>query len=132
METKTLQTSTILIATGGKTRLFRSKSELSSEMRSKMQKAMHGPGAGTILIADQRGRKEILKMLRGEPSVLRSAGPSSIRNRMPAKTERKLIEARTRVTMPKWLRPRWVRALIAFFLPAAIGAGFYALLTAGR
>jgi hypothetical protein len=132
VETKTLQTSTILIATGGRTRLFRSKAELPAEMRSKLKKAMHAPGAGTILIADQRGRKEILKLLRGEPSVLRSAGPSSIRNRMPAKTERRLVQARTTVKMPNWLRPRWVRATIAFLLPAAIGAGFYALLTAGR
>jgi len=112
--------------------VFRSKAEMPAEVRSKMQKALHGPGAGTILIADQRGRKEILKMLRGEPSVLRSAGPASIRNRTPVKPERRLAAARTTVSLPEWLRPRWVRAAIAFFLPAAIGAGFYALLTTGR
>lgn len=132
METKTLQTSTILIASDGRTRLFRSKAELPAEMRSKLQKALQGPGAGTILIADQRGRKEILKMLRGEPSVLRTAGPASIRNRMQPKPALRSAESRTTVTLPNWLRPRWVRAAIAFFLPAAIGAGFYALLSAGR
>lgn len=103
-----------------------------AEVRSQMQRAMHGPGAGTILIADQRGRKEILKMLRGEPSVLRSAGPASIRNRMPVRSETQLPAGRTTVTLPHWLRPRWVRATIAFLLPAALGAGFYALLVSGR
>ncbi len=130
METKTLRTSTILIATEGRTRIYRSRAEMPPELRQKLQKALNSGTAGTVLIADQRGRDEILKLLRGEPSALRGA-PGSVRRRI--KTDASPV---VRATLPAWvllgLRNRWSRAALALLLPAAVGAGFYLLLTAAR
>lgn len=126
MEIKTFRTSTILIAAGGKTRLYKSRSEMKPEMRQTLQRTLNSSMAATILIADQRGRNEILKLLRGEQSALRGAS-GTMRRRL--RTE---PSAPARTALPAWLRNRWTRALIAFLIPAAIGAGFFALLTAAR
>ncbi|MBI2685651.1 MAG: hypothetical protein HYX27_04990 [Acidobacteria bacterium] len=126
MEIKTFRTSTILIATGGKTRLYKSRTEMTPALRQDMQRTLNSPMAATILIADQRGRDEILKLLRGEPSALRG-GPAAARRRI-----RPEPAPAVRAMLPAWLSHRWVRALIAFLLPAAIGAGFYALLVAAH
>jgi hypothetical protein len=115
-----------LIATDETTRLYKSRSDLKPELRQTLQRTLNSSMAATILIADQRGRDEILKLLRGEPSVLRGAA-STIRRRI--KTEPAAI---VRTVLPAWLRNRWARALIAFLAPAAVGAGFYALLTTVR
>ncbi len=126
MEIKTFRTSTILISTDGQTRMYKSRSEMPVETRQEMQRTLNSSMAATILIADQRGREEILKLLRGEPSALRS-NSGSIRRKL-----RPEAPAPSRVLVPVWLRSRWVRALIAFVLPAAIGAGFYALMIAAK
>ncbi len=126
MEIQTFRTSTILIATDGKTRLYKSRSEMTPELRRDLQRTLNSSMAATILIADQRGRDEILKLLRGEPSALRGS-QGTIKRRL--RTE---PAPAVRAVLPGWLRSRWTRALIAFLLPAAVGAGFYALLTAAR
>lgn len=126
MEIKTFRTSTILIATEGKTRLYKSRSEMTPELRQNLQKTLNSSMAATILIADQRGRDEILKLLRGEPSALRGTA-GSIRRRLASDTAPVV-----RTIVPRWLRNRWARALVAFLIPALAGAGFYALLTTVR
>ena len=95
-------------------------------MRQNLQRTLNSSMAATILIADQRGRDEILKLLRGEPSALRGAA-GTMRRRL--RTE---PVAPLRAVLPRWARNRWARGLIAFLLPAAVGAGFYALLTMAR
>jgi hypothetical protein len=127
LEIKTFRTSTILIATDGKTRLYKSRSEMKPELRRSLQQTLNSSMAATILIADQRGRDEILKLLRGEESALRGA-PGTMRRRM--RTE--ATTAKVRTVLPVWLRNRWVRGLVAFLIPAAVGAGFYALLMASH
>lgn len=99
---------------------------MNPELRRSLQQTLNSSMAATILIADQRGRDEILKLLRGERSALRGA-PGTMRRRL--RTE---PSALARTAIPKWLRNRWTRALVAFLIPAAVGAGFYALLTAAR
>ncbi len=106
--------------------MYKSHSEMTPELRRDLQRTLNSPMAATILIADQRGRDEILKLLRGEPSALRSS-QGTIRRRL--RTDPAPV---VRAVLPRWLRSRWTRALIAFLLPAAVGAGFYALLTATR
>lgn len=123
MEIKTFRTSSILIATGGKARVYKSRSEMAPELRQEMQRTLNSPNAATILIADQRGRDEILKLLRGEPSALRGT-TGAMRRRVGAGPVAPL-----RAVLPEWLRRRWARALIAFLIPAAVGAGFYVLLS---
>lgn len=129
MDIQTFRTSTILIATDGKTRLYKSRSEMTPELRQELQKTLDSPLTGTVLIADQRGRDEILKMLRGEPSALRNAG-GQMRRRL--RVEKAPSTPLAGPVVPGWLRSRWVRALIAFLVPAAVGAGFYALLTIAK
>ena len=126
MEIKTFRTSTILIATDGKPRLYKSRAEMTPRMRQNLQRTLNSSMAATILIADQRGRDEILKLLRGEPSALRGAA-GTMRRRL--RTE---PVAPLRAVLPRWARNRWARGLIAFLLPAAVGAGFYALLRMAR
>jgi len=111
--------------------LFKSRSEMPSKLRGRMQKALNSPEAATILIVDRRGRSEVMKLLRGEPSILRTNGPASVRGGASV-TVRRGVKARLTPALPAWLRPRWVRALIAFLLPALAGAGFYALLTSAK
>lgn len=126
MEIKTFRTSTILIATDGKTRLYKSRSEMKPALRRSLQQTLNSSMSATILIADQRGRDEILKLLRGEESALRGAS-SNMRRRL-----RSEARAAVRTRLPEWLRNRWVRGLVAFAIPAALGAGFYALMFASR
>ena len=106
--------------------MFKSRSEMTPELRRDLQRTLNSSMAATILIADQRGRDEILKLLRGEPSVLRGT-QGTMRRRLRTQPAPSI-----RATLPGWLRSRWTRALIAFLVPAAVGAGFYALLLAAR
>ncbi|MBL8237114.1 MAG: hypothetical protein JNM66_06835 [Bryobacterales bacterium] len=126
MEIQTFRTSTILIATDGTTRVYKSRAEMSPDLRRDMQRTLNSSMAATILIADQKGRDEILKLLRGEPSALRGA-QGSVRRQLrtrPAPVVRALL--------PAWLANRWARALVAFLIPAIAGAGLYALLTTAK
>lgn len=138
METRTVRTSTILISSGGQTRLFRSRSDVPVELREKLDESLASSTAATVLIADQKGRDEIMKLLRGEPSVLeKSSGVLSRKARRTAaakaESQRAAEDNKGSISgLPAWLSKRWFRALVAFVLPAIAGALFYALLTSPR
>lgn len=72
MERLTHKTSTVLISTGGRTRVFRSVSDVPPSLRKKLVAATSGPAAATILIADENGRKEILRSIEGTNGALES------------------------------------------------------------
>lgn len=72
MDRLTHKTSTVLIATGGSTRIFRSVADVPPSLRKKLVAATSGPASATILIADENGRKEIVKSLDGGESALES------------------------------------------------------------
>jgi hypothetical protein len=55
------QTSTVLISTGGADLVYRSVEEIPPGLRTRLLKSTGGRNSGTILIADRRGRQEILK-----------------------------------------------------------------------
>jgi len=131
LEIKTFRTSTILIATDGKPRLYKSRTDLPANLRQDLQKTLNSPMAATILIADQRGRDEILKLLRGEPSALRGT-TAGMKRRLKPRSSVTASGPQVRAVLPGWLRNKWARALVAFFIPAAVGAGFYALILAAR
>ncbi len=71
MDRLTLKTSTIFISVGGKTKMFRSVEEVPPGLRRKLQESTSGINAATILIADRKGREEIVKALQGLPSSLK-------------------------------------------------------------
>ncbi len=71
MERLTVKTSTIFISVGSRTKVYRSVDEVPPKLRRKLQETTTGINAATILIADRKGREEIVKALQGLPSGLR-------------------------------------------------------------
>jgi hypothetical protein len=64
MERRVIKTSAIWISHGSKTRVFQSVDEVPPVLRRKLEESTSGPGASTILIADRKGREEILHSFR--------------------------------------------------------------------
>jgi hypothetical protein len=79
MERLTVKTSTIFISAGAKTKVYRSVDDVPPKMRRKLQESTTGLNAATILIADRRGREEIVKALQGLPSSLRPRPGRAVR-----------------------------------------------------
>ncbi len=71
MERLTVKTLTIFISTGMKTKVYRSVDDVPPKMRRRLKESTTGLNAATILIADRKGREEIVKALQGLPSGLR-------------------------------------------------------------
>ena len=67
-----LRTSTILVSVGNKVRIYRSAKQMPEQLRRRLEKTTTGSNSATILIADKRGREEILRAVRG-----RKEGPAS-------------------------------------------------------
>ncbi len=61
------QTSTVLISVGGADLVYRSVDEVPAGLRSQLLKSTNGANSATILIADQRGRKEIARAMKNLP-----------------------------------------------------------------
>lgn len=78
MQKVTLKTSTIFIAKGAETRVYRSVAEIPHNLRQQLEECTNGFNSATILIADRRGREEIRRALTGMPSTLRTRLSSSL------------------------------------------------------
>ena len=109
------QTSTVLISAGGTDLVYRSVEEVPAGLRTQLLKSTNGANSATILIADQRGRKEIAKAMRNLP------GPA----------QRRLIHSilggDTSQTAMRWLTPirRWtIVAIVAAATLAIIALVF--------
>lgn len=61
MEPLTTRCSTILIATGDSLKVYQSLAEVPASLRERLVATTRGGNCATILIADQKGREEILK-----------------------------------------------------------------------
>ena len=72
MSRVTVKTSTIFISVGEKTQVFRSVEDVPLLLRKRLEQSTNGINSATILIADRRGREEILKAIHGLPSSVRS------------------------------------------------------------
>ena len=72
MSRMTLKSSTIFISVGSKTRVYRSVDDVPPPLRKKLEQSTNGIHSATILIADRRGREEIVRAIRGLPTGLRS------------------------------------------------------------
>ena len=78
MNRLTVKTSTIFIAKGGRTQVFRSVDEVPARLRKELEDSTNSFNSATILIADRRGREEIVRALHGLPSSLRTRLASSL------------------------------------------------------
>jgi len=87
------QTSTVLISAGGADLVYRSVEEVPARLRTQLLKSTNGANSATILIADQRGRREIAKAMR----------------KLPGPAQRRLIHSilgsETSQTAMRWLTP---------------------------
>jgi hypothetical protein len=95
-----VQTSVVLISTGGSDLIYRTVEEIPTSLRNKLIRSTNGANSATILIADRRGRREVAKAMRGAP------GPG--RRRLI----RSALGSRA-ATAALWLTPRRKRALLA-------------------
>src|SRR5271154_6484854 len=78
MQRVTVKTSTIFIAKGGRTHVYRSVNEVPPRLRKELEESTNSFNSATILIADRRGREEIVRALNGMPSSLRTRLASSL------------------------------------------------------
>jgi hypothetical protein len=104
-----VQTSIVLISSGGEDLVFRSVDDVPARLRSKLLRSTNGSNSATILIADRRGRKQVAKALRAAPSP----------------TQRRLMHnalTRRAASAAEWLTPPRKRAVLALLI-------FLALLT---
>jgi hypothetical protein len=113
MHRVTVKTSTIFIAKGGKTQVFHSVSEVPARLRKELEDSTNGFNSATILIADRRGREEIIRALNGLPSGLRSRLASSL---TPSPADNASPVPRY-VTAVQFFRRNWAEIL----LPGAVG-----------
>jgi len=67
----TLKCSTIFIAVGEKTRVYKSVDDVPPRLRKRLTESTNGLNSATILIADRNGRDELMKAINGRPSNLR-------------------------------------------------------------
>jgi hypothetical protein len=106
MERVTIKSSTIFISVGGKTSIYRSMDDVPPPLRKKLHQSTNGINAATILIADRRGREEIVRAVQGLPN--------SIRNRIsaPPANEPKSKSAALKMDWRTWLE---------ILLPGAVG-----------
>src|SRR5258708_724387 len=105
----TVKSSTIFIAIGDKTQIFRSVNDVPPRLRKKLEQSTNGINSATILIADRRGRDEIVRAIRGLPSGVRSRFAASLR--------KEAIAEKTLGWRLRGLARNWAEIL----LPAAIG-----------
>jgi hypothetical protein len=119
MATLTARSATIFIASTEGTQVFRSVDEVPAELRRKLIETTSGVNSATILIADKRGREELVRALQGGQSDIRCRLVDTLRSKQP--------EA---VQSSRFASLRSPRAWLEFLLPVAIGASLWFLIDA--
>jgi hypothetical protein len=111
----TLKSSTIFISVGAKTKVYRSVDDVPPKLRKKLEQSTNGINSATILIADRRGREEIMRAIRGLPSNVRSRFSQS------------LSADSVRPSSRRRMRPAILRNWAEILLPGAIGVAVWLL-----
>ncbi|HWF47365.1 MAG TPA: hypothetical protein VG168_10195 [Bryobacteraceae bacterium] len=111
----TAKTSTIFIATKKETRVYRSVAEVPARLRRRLHQSTSGINSATILIADRRGREELVRALQGLPSDVQSRLAENIRTRQ----RRTYAPRHRRVTVRMWLE---------ILLPVLVGISLWLLI----
>jgi hypothetical protein len=118
MSRVTLKSSTIFISVGNKTEVYRSVAEVPPSLRKKLEQSTNGINSATILIADRKGKEEIVRAIRGLPSNLRSKLGTSLREEAPRAEGWSIEWAKWAGVWQDWAE---------FLLPAAIGLAVWLL-----
>jgi hypothetical protein len=113
MQRVTVKTSTIFIAKGKRSRVYHSVQEVPQGLRKELEESTNGFNSATILIADRRGRQELVRALKGMPSGLRTRLASSMQPRVPE------VPPPTRAQLAlQFVKRNWLEIV----LPGAVGA----------
>jgi len=80
----TLKSSTIFISVGNKTEVYRSVADVPPPLRKKLEQSTNSINSATILIADRKGKEEIVRAIRGLPSNLRSRISTAVQEELPS------------------------------------------------
>jgi hypothetical protein len=119
MSRVTLKSSTIFISVGNKTEVYRSVADVPPPLRKKLEQSTNSINSATILIADRKGKEEIVRAIRGLPSSLRSRISTAVRDETPRAKKKPAITWSS-------LWQDWAE----FLLPAAIGVAVWVLFNA--
>jgi hypothetical protein len=111
----TARTATIFIALGDSTRVYRSMEEVPKPLRARLQDSTRGVNSATILIADKRGREELIRALQGQPTDVQCRVADVLRPRKPGSEK----------VRSKSLPLRSLRTWLEFLLPIAVGASLW-------
>lgn len=117
----TAKTSTIYIATAEETHVYRSVGDVPPPLRRRLEETTTGANSATILIADKRGRAELVRALQGLPSDVQSRLARTIQSRrVKAETER----------LPDPPKPyHKIRFWAELLLPFGVGVALWLLLS---
>ncbi|HMF75778.1 MAG TPA: hypothetical protein VK604_08970 [Bryobacteraceae bacterium] len=113
----TARSSTIFIATGEETRMYRSVDDVPPALRRKLTECTHGLNSATILIADKRGREELVRALQGRPSEVHCRLVENIRSRQS--------DSAPVVQVKRFSRAGSLRTWLELLLPVAVGASLW-------
>jgi hypothetical protein len=100
MDRLTVKRSTVFVAVGKKTRVFRSVEEVPRDLRKRLEESTSGMNSATILIADRRGRAELARAIRGLPSTVESR----LANNLRSQRQEAAPPAPRRFQFPRWAR----------------------------
>jgi hypothetical protein len=117
MATLTARSATIFIASGESTHVYRSVEDVPLDLRRKLIETTQSVNSATILIADKRGREELVRALQGKRSDIRSRLVDTLRSKQP-ETER---------TVNRFSSFHSPRAWLELLLPLAIAASLWFL-----
>ena len=111
----TAKSSTIFIGTGADVRVYRSVEEVPPALRRKLQESTRGINAATILIADKRGREELVRALQAQPPQVQRRLSGTV---LPPRPQE-------RPKPGKRLPRASVRTWLELLLPVVIGASLW-------
>ena len=119
MATLTTRSATIFIASGEETKVYRSVEEVPPDLRRRLLETTRSVNSATILIADKRGREELLRALQNRQGE---------KQRTPADAMDLVGQNEPSLRPSRFasLRSPWV--WLEFLLPLAIGASLWFML----
>ena len=118
MATLTARSATIFISSGERTKVYRSVDDVPPELRRKLIETTRGINSATILIADKRGREELVRALQGRRSDVRCRLVDTLRSKQPEANRASKVLASLR-SLRTWLE---------FLPPLAIGASLWLII----
>ena len=131
----TIKRTTVYIAMGGHTQVFRAAEDMPAALRKKLASSTKGMNSATILIADRGGREEIRKILNGEPSELhsrlhpdylkRSLGKSAAEANREALMPAASVDDPYHLSWRQWGWRHWAELV----LPGMVGVALWLLFT---